>query len=224
MNDLLKKFIQSKLINYQEYNIFDARALRKINKSTYFSQWFVLCGLSFAPLCWSSALENAYAIPMGMMKLRSSAYSPHATRFVWNMTIHTPSPIAQHNAPIADNITSGTKRNITHWTITRASKWHCGLLTNFDWFLFGIGWLPERFIEKPKCIDGPHKRQQSKTSWNWRIANINEYGLCIDESSCQCKNHRAIYLWNTICTNTTFFHSWRVINPYFSLQNKRFGI
>lgn len=48
----------------------------------------------------------SYAVPSGMTKLRLSANSPHATRFVWKIVIQTPSPMAHIRAKIADSITS----------------------------------------------------------------------------------------------------------------------
>lgn len=65
-----------------------------------------------------------YAEPSGMMKLRLSANSPHATRFSWNIVIQIPKPIAQANAPIADRITSAKKYQTISWMIEKKVENH----------------------------------------------------------------------------------------------------
>lgn len=106
------------------------------------------------------------AMPIGIMKLRSSAHSPHAARLDWNITTHVPMPIAHKRAPIADNITSEVK--ITNILISpflygsRASEQL--QLTSSNRFLFHVFWLPEGLVEEPYAIDGPKERQKSETN------------------------------------------------------------
>lgn len=47
-----------------------------------------------------------YAAPSGMTKLISSANSPQATRFIWNMVIQTDRAMAHSKKPTVENITS----------------------------------------------------------------------------------------------------------------------
>lgn len=117
-----------------------------------------------------------YAAPSGMTKLISSANSPQATRFIWNMVIQTDRTMAHSKKPTVENITSESvnceitfdsqlQRFISIQFIQTElnERHHCKILTFSNQFLFIISWLSECFIEEPNAVHSPNKWQTRKS-------------------------------------------------------------
>lgn len=103
-----------------------------------------------------------------MIKLIESANSPHSARYIWNTVIHTDSATIQINEPMPDRITS--KNNETF--VIRSCAHASDSLTFLYSFLFVVDGLCECLVKEPECVYEPHKRKQTKSSWEWAIKDL----------------------------------------------------